>query len=204
MKLKNILNLSLLGCVLTITGVGCQIKKQHTTPIMDSRTHVGEAQPPGNDLNPAPPVNPTPGIDTTMPTQNPGPAIPPGPGHAGWGEDRATLAPQTVYFAFDKSAIRAKEQPKLDEVAGFLKSNADKAIRIEGNCDERGTEEYNRSLGDRRANSAREYLAHLGIDPNRIDTLSNGEDKPAVHGHNEAAWSKNRRDDFVVLAAPKP
>ena len=103
----------------------------------------------------------------------------------------------------DKSAIKPAEQSKLDAVANYLKNNRTKAVRIEGNCDERGTEEYNRSLGERRALAAREYLIQSGIDPQRVDTLTNGEDKPAVVGHNEGAWSKNRRDDFIVLTPPK-
>ena len=83
-------------------------------------------------------------------------------------------------------------------------SSADIGIRttkllIEGNCDERGTEEYNRALGERRALAAREALAKLGIDPMRIRTISYGKDKPADPGHDEAAWAKNRRDDFVLL-----
>jgi peptidoglycan-associated lipoprotein len=107
-----------------------------------------------------------------------------------------------VYFDFDKSAIRTGEQGKLDEVANYLRANPSHAVRIEGNCDERGTEEYNRSLGERRALAGREYLVRLGIDPTRVDTITYGEDRPAVVGHNEAAWSKNRRDEFVVLTPP--
>ena len=70
---------------------------------------------------------------------------------------------------------------------------------VEGNCDERGTEEYNRSLGERRALAAREGLAKLGIDPMRVFTRSFGKDKPADTGHDDSAWAKNRRDDFVLL-----
>ena len=72
-------------------------------------------------------------------------------------------------------------------------------LLIEGNCDERGTEEYNRSLGERRALAAREALAKLGVDPMRIETRSFGKDKPVDPGHDESAWAKNRRDDFVLL-----
>ena len=70
---------------------------------------------------------------------------------------------------------------------------------MEGNCDERGTEKYNLSLGQKRANAVREYLANLGVDPRQIVTVTYGALRPAVEGHNEAAWSKNRRGDFVVL-----
>jgi peptidoglycan-associated lipoprotein len=84
-----------------------------------------------------------------------------------------------------------------------LKGHPGQALRIEGNCDERGTEEYNRSLGERRALAVREELIRLGIDPTRADTISYGKDRPADPGHDESAWKKNRRDDFIVLSPPK-
>ena len=84
-------------------------------------------------------------------------------------------------------------------VAETLKSDTNTKLLIEGNCDERGTEEYNRALGERRALAAREALAKLGIDPMRVFTRSYGKDKPAVDGHDETSWSQNRRDDFVLL-----
>jgi peptidoglycan-associated lipoprotein len=88
-------------------------------------------------------------------------------------------------------------------VADYLKANSAKAVRVEGNCDERGTEEYNRSLGERRALAVREELVRLGIDPTRVDTKTWGKDNPANDpGHDEAAWKKNRRDEFIVLTKP--
>jgi len=114
-------------------------------------------------------------------------------------EDRAALAAYTIHFAFDSAAIKSGEQSKLESVASALKSNASDKLLIEGNCDDRGTEEYNRSLGERRALAAREALAKLGVSPDRIRTISYGKDKPADPGHDEAAWAKNRRDDFVLL-----
>jgi peptidoglycan-associated lipoprotein len=78
------------------------------------------------------------------------------------------------------------------------------ALRVEGNCDERGTENYNLSLGERRALAVREYLANLGVDPRQVVTVSYGKAKPAVEGHNEAAWGKNRRDDFILLTPKTP
>ena len=88
-------------------------------------------------------------------------------------------------------------------MAEALKSDPNAKLLVEGNCDERGTEEYNRSLGEHRSLAAREGLAKLGIDPMRVFTRSYGKDKPADPGHDESAWSKNRRDDFVLLH-PKP
>ena len=114
-------------------------------------------------------------------------------------EDRAALAANTVHFAYDSAAIKSSEQANLQSVASALSSDANAKLLIEGNCDERGTEEYNRSLGERRSLAAREALAKLGIDPSRVRTISYGKDKPSDTGHDEAAWKANRRDEFVLL-----
>jgi len=114
-------------------------------------------------------------------------------------EDRAALAAYTIHFAFDSAAIKSSEKPSLESVAAALKSDVSAKLLIEGYCDERGTEEYNRSLGERRSLAAREALAKDGIDPSRIRTISYGKDKPADTGHDEAAWGKNRRDEFILL-----
>ena len=113
--------------------------------------------------------------------------------------DDAALAAYTVHFAYDSAAIKKSEKANLQEVASKLSADPGTKLLIEGNCDERGTEEYNRSLGERRALAAREALSKLGIDPSRIRTISYGKDKPVDPANNEAAWSKNRRDDFVLL-----
>ncbi len=114
-------------------------------------------------------------------------------------EDRAALAAYTIHFAFDSSAIKSGEKSNLESVAAALKSDSNLKLLIEGNCDDRGTEEYNRSLGERRAWPPARRWPRTGIDPSRIRTLSFGKDKPADPGHDEAAWAKNRRDDFVLL-----
>ena len=116
-------------------------------------------------------------------------------------ENAEILKEETVYYDLDRSTVKASERPKLDRVATYMKNNTTVLLRVEGNCDERGTEDYNRSLGERRALSAREYLVNAGIAPDRITTVTYGEDKPADTGHDEAAWAKNRRADFVVLGA---
>jgi peptidoglycan-associated lipoprotein len=113
-------------------------------------------------------------------------------------QDRAALAEQTVHFAFDSAAILSKEENKLVIVSEKLKSDAGALLLIEGHCDERGTEEYNRALGERRALALREALARAGIDPARIRTISYGKDKPADAGHDESAWNKNRRGEFIL------
>jgi peptidoglycan-associated lipoprotein len=114
-------------------------------------------------------------------------------------EDRAALAAYTIHFAFDSAVVRSSEQANLQSVASALSSDPSTKLLIEGNCDERGTEEYNRALGERRALTARQALAGLGVDPKRVRTISYGKDKPADTGHDESAWAKNRRDDFVLL-----
>jgi peptidoglycan-associated lipoprotein len=114
-------------------------------------------------------------------------------------EDRTVLQSETVYFDLDKATVKSSEVPKVERVATFLKNETTVSLLIEGNCDERGTEDYNRSLGERRALAIREVLVNLGIAPERVTTVTFGEDKPADTGHDEVAWAKNRRGDFVVL-----
>jgi peptidoglycan-associated lipoprotein len=116
-------------------------------------------------------------------------------------QDRQALAPQTVYFDYDSSTVKSDEQSKVDAVASALTSDMSAKLLIEGNCDERGTEEYNRSLGERRALAVREALASKGVSSDRVATRSYGEDRPAVSAHDAAAWAKNRRDEFVLLHA---
>lgn len=110
-----------------------------------------------------------------------------------------SLSIDTINFSFDSSVIRDSEQAKLQSVTSALQSDTGASLLIEGNCDERGTGEYNRALGEHRALAARAALAGLGIDPSRVRTISYGKDKPVDPGHNEAAWRQDRRDDFVLL-----
>jgi len=111
----------------------------------------------------------------------------------------AKVEAESIYFDFDKSFIRLEYRSVLKEKAVFLKDNPGIHIRIEGNCDERGTSEYNLALGERRANSAAKFLVSLGISPDRIETISYGEERPLAVGSGEGAWAQNRRDDFVVI-----
>lgn len=104
----------------------------------------------------------------------------------------------TVYYDFDKFFIRDDMKSFLEKNADWLKKNSAVKVQIEGNCDERGSDEYNMALGDRRAESAKKYLTNLGIDSNRISTISYGEEKPLCRESDESCWSKNRRSDFVV------
>lgn len=117
--------------------------------------------------------------------------------------DTNTLAAYTVYFDFDSSVVKTGERPKADAVAEQLKLRPDHKLLIDGHCDERGTEEYNRALGERRALALREYLIGRGIGGERIRTRSWGEDRPVDPGHNEEAWAKNRRGEFILLLPPR-
>ena len=115
--------------------------------------------------------------------------------------ERAAAAPegpQTVYFDFDKSFIRDDAKPVMKANAEWLKAHPKAKIRIEGNCDERGTKEYNQALGQRRAASAKKYLTDMGIAAGRISLISYGKEKPTCTESTETCWQKNRRDDFVV------
>ena len=104
-----------------------------------------------------------------------------------------------LYFDFDKSIIRSDQLERIEKNAVFMKSNPGVKVRIEGNCDERGTNEYNMALGQRRALSGKQYLVNLGVAESRLDTISYGEEQPINFGHDELSWSQNRRDDFVII-----
>ena len=104
-----------------------------------------------------------------------------------------------VYFDFDASTIREDQTERIVTNADFLKANTDITIRIEGNCDPRGTNEYNMALGERRAISAKKYLMDLGVAEDKMITISFGEEKILNHGHDELSYAQNRRDDFVIV-----
>lgn len=103
-----------------------------------------------------------------------------------------------VYFDFDKSFIRSDARSVMKANADWLKANPNVKVKIEGNCDERGTIEYNQALGQRRASAAKKYLTDLGISSNRISLISYGKEKPVCTEQTEECWQKNRRDDFVA------
>lgn len=106
-----------------------------------------------------------------------------------------------VYFRYNESAIPAGELSKVDAVAAALQQASQLVVLVEGNCDERGTNEYNMSLGEYRAQAVRERLLAAGIDAQRVQTVSYGEEKPAAYGHDEASWAQNRRAEFGFYKA---
>jgi peptidoglycan-associated lipoprotein len=106
---------------------------------------------------------------------------------------------EDIHFDFDKYNLLPMAQQILQKKAEWLRNNPDVSVIIEGHCDERGTNEYNLALGDRRAESAKAYLVDLGIARSRLTTVSYGEERPVDPGHNEVAWAKNRRAHFSIM-----
>jgi peptidoglycan-associated lipoprotein len=117
----------------------------------------------------------------------------------GISEGRTTEGMLPVYYNFDSSEVRADQAPRIEVNAEFMKKNSTLDIRIEGNTDPRGTKEYNMALGERRALSAKKYLINLGVSESKLSTVSYGEERMLLHGHDELSWAQNRRSDFVVV-----
>ena len=203
MKLIKSINLVVAGLILMISVAGC---KKTTPPVVKfpASSTVGEPGS-GGKVGESSPGSGTKvgesGKEGVSGTSLGG--IPQGPGHPGWIEQPAILQADTVYFDYDSSVVKPAEKSKVAAVADYLKANSANAVKIEGHCDERGTEEYNRALGERRALALREELVGLAVDSGRVDTISYGKDRPAETGHDDAAWRKNRRGVFVVLTPPK-
>ena len=196
MKYAKLLNLLVVVLALSFGVVGCKKKPIGPTPIPGMTGNIRGT----NDTS-----GPLPGTALAQ-DQNPNvKPVPEGPiplGGRNLGDyipNPERFAANTVYFDFDRATIKPSETGKIEEVAKYLQANPTHAVQIEGHCDERGTEQYNLSLGERRALSVREYLVTAGIQPDRIFTISYGESRPADPGHNEAAWAKNRRGVFVLL-----
>lgn len=112
-------------------------------------------------------------------------------------QDRGFI--RDAFFGYDESALTADAQAALTSSANWLRSNPQYDILIEGHTDERGTEQYNLALGDRRAHTAREFLSALGVDGSRLRTVSYGEERPFAQGSNESGWAQNRRAHLVIV-----
>ena len=117
----------------------------------------------------------------------------------GTSEGRTSEGMLPVYYNFDSSDVSSDQVSRIEVNADFSKSNPALPIRIEGNCDPRGTNEYNMALGERRALSAKKYLVNLGVEEAKLTTVSYGEERMLLHGHDELSWAQNRRADFVVV-----
>ena len=114
------------------------------------------------------------------------------------GTERLKDALNSIYFDFDRYDLSGTARATLVKSDDLIKKDPNEKIRIEGNCDERGSDEYNLALGEKRASAAKEYLVTMGIAADRLSVISYGKEKPLDPGHDEAAWAKNRRDDFIV------
>lgn len=121
-----------------------------------------------------------------------------GPTSSGEVKTETTSALKTIYFEFDRYDIRSDQVGTMQDNASWLKANPNVNSIVEGNCDNRGTNEYNMALGERRANAGKQYLSNLGVSSSRISTVSYGEERPVCTEDTEGCWAKNRRDDFVV------
>ncbi len=193
MKLTKFTNLVLLGLIVTVAVSGCRKRPTPLTVLPGSKF--------GNvpDVPPSPPISSdtNAGTGTLTGTPQPGPDA-----FANYTRNAEIFKADTVYFDFDSSAVKASERSKIGHVADYMKGHTADALSVEGHCDERGTEEYNRALGDRRANALRDELIKQGVDGSHVLTTSFGKDRPVDPGHNEAAWRKNRRGDFILLTPP--
>jgi len=153
-------------------------------------------------------VAPTPAPTVVRVEANPTPAPAPAPARVA-SEDSLPSSVEEInrrgylkdaFFEYDRSEIQAAQRDALAGDATWLRAHSGIRARIEGHCDERGTASYNMALGERRAAAAREYLVSLGVDASHLQTISYGRERPFESGHNEAAWSQNRRAHFVVTA----
>ena len=202
MKLNKLIFPMVLALTAVLASTGCKKGITKVTPLPGQPSLVGEGNGSGTIGN-GNLINPGENPGGTGLTSAPGPIAT----STDWDpkdcvQDPAALAAYTVHFKFDSAVVQDSEQSNISSVAAALTSDPSVKLLIEGNCDERGTPEYNRALGERRALALREALAKAGIDPARIRTISYGKDKPVDPGHDESAFAKNRRGDFV-LCHPK-
>ena len=154
---------------------------------------VAGCQSTAKKAEPAPaPVAPPPAVEQPAPA----PPEPPKAAINGPVDENGNAVGSTIYFDFDSANINAEGQKLVGYHAKYLSANSSQKVSIEGNCDERGTPEYNLALGERRANAVKEGLVGGGVGTGHLDTVSFGEEKPVDPGHDESAWSKNRRAEL--------
>ncbi len=203
MKLNKLIFPLVIALTAVLASTGCKKGLTKVTPLPGENAPIVGTEPGSGTFPPGGQMT-----QTETPTPFPGGMQPGGgPTSDQWdptnmNQDHSILAAYTVHFKFDSAVVQDSEQSNVSQVAQALSSNPNAKLLIEGNCDERGTEEYNRALGERRALALREAVAKLNVDPQRIRTISYGKDKPVDPGHDESAFAKNRRGDFV-LCTPK-
>lgn len=181
---QSFLRISILLILISLVAVaGCKkpvVTPEETEPVAQTTPPPPPATKEVRDIPPADPKPPEPTRSELVDQ---------------WNRD-GVLA--TIYFAYDSAELSETARRTLSSNADWLKSHADYNIVVEGHCDERGTIEYNLALGERRASSVRDYLGTLGVARARVRVITYGEERPVDRGHNEAAWSKNRRGEFVI------
>jgi peptidoglycan-associated lipoprotein len=182
----------LFALAITVAALGCHKRPSNVTDLPGYKPEIVGDPFANTDTN----LLAGSGTNTPLPMSNPDL-------RKDWPRDREIFKADTVHFEYDSSVVKSGEKSKVIAVAAYLKANTADAVEIEGHCDERGTEEYNRSLGDRRALALREALAAQGVDPMRVDTISYGKDRPVDTGKSEAAHRKNRRGEFVLEKHPQ-
>jgi peptidoglycan-associated lipoprotein len=183
MKRNSLLYLSFILLVGIVTLWGCP-KKAEVTTTPETQTEKA-----------APSVTPAPSTEATITETKP-------EMKAESPNEKSGVTAEglkSIYFDFDKSFIRDDAKDTMKMNVEWLKANPNAKVRIEGNCDERGTVEYNQTLGQRRAMSAKKYLSNMGISAHRISLISYGKEKPLCSQHEESCWQKNRRDDFIIV-----
>ena len=185
MSMKKMLPMFILGCAIYLMGLpGCATpKKIAITPPKPVVEQIQTPREPVYKPEPAPQAR----VREVVRVEEK-PAVP------------NDLKFGTIYFDFDASNIRSDQQPTLSNNARLLSEYKTVTLQIEGNCDERGTNEYNVALGQRRADAAKDFLIAYGIDRSRISTVSYGEERPVDSGHDETAWAKNRRNEFTIVS----
>ena len=198
MKATKLTYLLVIALALTMVGTGCRKRVVGITDIKKGQARVGDntggetgIRLPGDQSSViGGPNEPGGGIQSTT-FSNP----------ENFNQDRAQFAANTVHFEYDSSVVKSGEHANLEAVAAFMSSGANSGVGllVEGHCDERGTEDYNNSLGERRATALREALIGMGVNPEHVVTRSFGEYKPVAAGHDESSFRKNRRGEFVVL-----
>ena len=179
MKINRLMTLA---AVIALAAAGCK-----TTPPAEEKPAPAPQEQPAA---PAPAPAPVPEAPKPVP---PAPQVQMDP----LNDPNSILAHRSVYFDFDKSLIHDSDARIIEAHGNYLLGHAARTVRIEGNCDERGSHEYNLALGQRRAEAVRTRLKLLGVSDSRVETISLGKEKPRNPGHNEAAWAENRRSDII-------
>jgi peptidoglycan-associated lipoprotein len=187
MKMTQFVNLFAIASALSLTGIGCKTSSVPVTQLDDpSRSNVTDNQN-ANPFNSADAKPTEGGLSQPSPTKYPGL------------KNDQIFAAYMVHFEYDSPSIKSTEKSKVAYVADYLKANPANGVEVNGHCDERGTDQYNYSLGDRRALAVRDELIQMGVGADRILTASYGRSRPLDTSHDEAARAKNRRDQFVLL-----